>query len=89
MQQAPPSDLRRIHHILLDEVSHYGDLEWDRLFQVVKEQPHSPFLCIVADFKQLQPLASGGRCQHFCNRMPHVDLETVYRTSDERQLLFS
>ena len=24
----------------------------------------------------------------FCNRMPHVDLETVYRTSDERQLLF-
>ena len=88
VQWAPPSALRRIDLILCDEGSQYEDQEWDRLFQVVKEQPHSPFVGIVADFQQLQPLVSGGHCQQFCNRMPHVDLETVYRTSDERQLLF-
>ena len=32
-----------------------------------------------------QALATAGlfRCQHLFNRMPHVDLDTVYRTSDE------
>ena len=88
VQWAPPSALRRIDLILCDEGSQYEDKEWDRLFQVVKEQPHSPFVCIVADFQQLQPLVCGGHCQQFCNRMHHVDLETVYRSSDERQLLF-
>ena len=58
VQWAPPSALRRIDHILCDEGSQCEDKEWDRLFQVVKEQPHSPFLCIVADFQQLQKVAS-------------------------------
>ena len=88
VQWSPPSALRRIDLILCDEGSQYENQEWDRLYQVVKEQPHAPFVGIVADFQQLQPLVSGGHCQQFCNRMPHVDLETVYRTSDERQLLF-
>ena len=88
VQWAPPSALRRIDLILCDEGSQYENQEWDRLFQVIKEQPHSPFVGIVADFQQLQPMVAGGHCQLFCNRMPYVELETVYRTSDERQLLF-
>ena len=57
VQWTPPSALRRIDLILCDEGSQYENQEWDRLFQVVKEQPHAPFLGIVADFQQLQPVA--------------------------------
>jgi hypothetical protein len=88
VQWSPPSALRRIDVILCDEASQYEDDDWDRFFKSVKEQPHLPYVCVVADFQQLQPVCSGGSCQAFCGRMQSVELETVYRTSDPEHLLF-
>ena len=90
---SPPSALRRIDLILLDEASQYEDQEWDRFFKSVKEQPHSPYVVTVADFKQLQPVVSGkdgkgSLCQKFCEKMQKVELKTVYRTADEQHLVF-
>ena len=85
---SPPSALRRIDLILIDEGSQYEDREWLRLFSCVREQPHMPFVCTGADFQQLQPVESGGACQRHCESMQRVDLDTVYRTSDPEHLLF-
>jgi hypothetical protein len=85
---SPPSALRRIDVLLCDEGSQYEDADWHRFFTSVKEQPHLPFVCLVADFQQLQPVSSGGACQKFCERMQSVELETVYRTADKDHLLF-
>jgi hypothetical protein len=85
---APPSALRRIDLILVDEGSQYDDQEWERFFTCVKEQPHLPYTVVVADFQQLQPVVSGGKCKAFCERMVTVTLDTVYRSTDEEHLLF-
>ena len=85
---APPSALRRIDLILVDEASQYEDREWTRFFQVVREQPHMPFTAVVADFQQLQPVVSGGQCERHCHCMETVELKTVYRSSDEAHLVF-
>ena len=84
----PPSALRGIDLILMDEASQYEDQEWSRFFTSVSEQPHKPFTVVVADFQQLSPVVSGGLCEAFCKRMQTVELKTVYRTTDESQLLF-
>ena len=88
VQWAPPSALRRIDLILADEGSQYDDREWTRFFQSIQEQPHSPFMVVVADFQQLQPVVSGGLCRQFCEKMDTVTLDTVYRSTDEDHLLF-
>lgn len=85
---APPSALRRIDLILLDEGSQYEDREWSRFYSSVKEQPHLPYVVTVADFQQLQPVVSGGLCQRFCEKMETVELKTVYRSTDEAHLVF-
>ena len=85
---SPPSALRRIDLILMDEASQYEDAEWLRFFQTVMEQPHSPFVGIVADFQQLQPVISGGQCRMFCDKMETVALKTVYRSKDAPHLIF-
>ena len=85
---APPSALRRIDLILMDEASQYEDQEWERFFACVKEQPHQPYVVTTADFQQLQPIVSGGLCRQFCDKMQTVVLDTVYRSSDEEHLLF-
>ena len=64
------------------------DTEWSRFFATVKEQPHSPYTVIVADFKQLQPVVSGGLCKSFCEQMESITMDTVYRSKDEVHLLF-
>jgi hypothetical protein len=84
----PPSALRKIDLILADEGSQYSDEEWERLFSVIREQPHQPFTSVVADFKQLQPVVSGGSCERFCQQMQTVELKTVYRTADSEHLIF-
>ena len=84
----PPSALRRVDLILIDEASQYDDKEWVRLFQCIKEQPQSPFLAASADFQQLQPLTSGKVCNAQCEQMPTEKLTTVYRTNDPEHLLF-
>ena len=85
---SPPSALRQYDLILLDEGSQYDDLEWQRLFSCVKEQPHCPYMAIVADFQQLQPVSGGTLCKQFCEKMQTVVLDTVYRTQDPEHLLF-
>ena len=85
---APPSALRRFDLILVDEASQYDNTEWMRLTQSIAEQPHLPYVVAVGDFQQLQPVVSGGLCQEMLKKWPHVELDTVYRTSDEAQLLF-
>ena len=85
---SPPTALRQYDLILLDEGSQYDDLEWSRFFTSVKELPHSPFCCIVADFQQLQPISGGQLCRQFCEKMQSVVLDTVYRSADEDHLLF-
>ena len=57
-------------------------------FSCVKAQPHSPFVVLVADFQQLQPVESGGLCQQFCQRVQQCPIDTVYRSKDEEHLLF-
>ncbi len=85
---APPSVLRRIDCTLTDEASQYNDKDWSRFFSSIKEQPHSPYNAVIADYQQLQPIGSGGLCRSFCDCMETVTLDTVYRTCDEQHLLF-
>ena len=85
---APPSALRRIDVILVDEASQYDNKEWKRFAQSVAEQPHLPYVVAVADFQQLQPVVWGGFCQEMLLDWPRIELDTVYRTSDEQHLLF-
>ena len=85
---APPSALRRNDLILVDEGSQYDDKEWERFFTSIQEQPRSPFCAVDADFQQMQPVDSEVRCKAFCSLMETVVLETVYRSTDEEQLVF-
>ena len=70
VQWAPPSALRRIDVILVDEASQYDKQEWKRLAQAVAEQPHLPYLETVPDFQQLQPVISGGLCENMVTSWP-------------------
>jgi hypothetical protein len=85
---APPSALRSIDAILIDECSQYEDEPWERLYKCVKEQPHFPLVMCVADFQQLQPVVCGGLCKEMCELMKSIELKTVYRSSDPEHLLF-
>ena len=65
-----------------------NDLEWGRLFQTVREQPHSPYVVVVADFQQLQPVSGGQLCKKFCMVMDRIELKTIYRSTDAEHVLF-
>lgn len=58
----------------------------------MREQPHTPFVAVVADFQQLQPVVSGGLCQKMCQILVStgcsVTLDTIYRSKDPEHLLF-
>lgn len=84
----PPSAFRKYEVVFCDEASQYDDLEWERLFKTLQEQPHSPYCVVIADFQQLQPVSGGNLCKRFCERMPFVELKTVYRTTDDDHKLF-
>ena len=88
---APPSALRRIELILIDEASQYDDREFERFYNAWKEQPHRPMVVIVADFQQLQPIGaetSRHLAYHFCMTQETVKLDTVYRSNDAEHLVF-
>ena len=53
----PPSAFRKYEVVLCDEASQYDDREWERLYATIREQPHSPYCVVVADFQQLQPVS--------------------------------
>lgn len=85
---SPPSALRQYDLILMDEGSQYADQEWDRFFRSVKEQPHMPFVVVVADFQQIQPIKpkdadpeEEALIKKFCKAMPTVVLDTVHSSS--------
>ena len=84
----PPSGFRKYEVVFCDEGSQYDDLEWQRLFQTVKEQPHLPYVMVVADFQQLRPMSNGSMCMKFCERMETIELVTPYRSTCEEHLLF-
>lgn len=84
----PPTLLRRIDLILVDEASQYDDREWDRFYQSVREQPHLPYVVVVADFAQLQPLGGGGSCWYRCQDLPTDVLNVMYHSSDTEHLQF-
>ena len=88
VQFAPPSALRRIDLFLVDEASQYDDREWENFWKSILEQPHAPFVCVVGDFQQLQPLQGGGFCRRTCACMQQALLSTVYRSTDEEHLVF-
>ena len=71
-----------------DEASQYDDLEWERLFKTVREQPHAPYVVVVADFQQLRPMSNGSMCRNFCERMETIELVTSYRSTCPEHLLF-
>ena len=84
----PPSGFRKYEVVCCDEGSQYDDLEWQRLFQTVKEQPHLPYVMVVADSQQLRPMSNGKMCRKFCERMETIELVTSYRSTCEEHLLF-
>ena len=71
-----------------DEGPQYDDLEWQRLFQTVKEQQHLPYVMVVADFQQLRPMSNGSMCKQFCEAMESIELVTSYRSTCPEHLLF-
>ena len=77
----PPSGFRKYEAVFCDEASQYDDLEWSRLFKTVKEQPHSPYVVVVADFQQLRPMSNGSTCKQFCEVMESIELVTSYRST--------
>ena len=85
----PPSGFKKYEVVFFcDEGSQYDNLEWQRLFQTVKEQPHLPYVMVVADFQQLRPMSNGNMCRKFCERMETIELVTSYRSTCEEHLLF-
>ena len=84
----PPSGFRKYEAVFCDEASQYDDLEWGRLFKTVREQPHSPYVVVVADFQQLRPMSNGSMCRNFCERMETIELVTSYRSTCPEHLLF-
>ena len=84
----PPSGFRKYEVVFCDEASQYDDLEWDRLYKTVREQPHSPYVVVVADFQQLRPLSNGTLCRRFCDLMESIELVTSYRSTCPEHLLF-
>ena len=84
----PPSGFRKYEVVFCDEGSQYDDLEWERLFKTVREQPHSPYVVVVADFQQLRPMSNGSMCRDFCEQMETIELATSYRSTCPEHLLF-
>ena len=84
----PPSGFRKYEVVFCDEASQYDDLEWDRLYKTVREQPHYPYVVVVADFQQLRPMNNGTMCRRFCDVMESIELVTSYRSTCPEHLLF-
>ena len=83
MRRSLPSAFRCIDLILCDVASQYGDREWSRFFSCIKEQPRPPFVVVVADFQQLQPVVVGGLCKTFCDKLQKCPQDTLDRSRDE------
>ena len=85
---SPPTRLRRYDLFLVDEGSQIEDHVAKKVYMGIKELAQKPFVCIAADFQQLNPIAGGGFMRALCADIPCVELKTIYRTSDPELLSF-
>ena len=85
---APPSRLRRFDLFLLDEGSQIENPVATRLRVALSELPHNPVIVVAPDYRQLQPIAGGGKMFRWCKEMRQFYLTIVHRTSDPRLLEF-
>ena len=86
----PPSALRQVDLILVDEASQYNDVDFKRFYSTLRIQPHAPVVLVVADFQQLQGV---GESEHlwkaWCENLPNqLQLRTIYRSTDVEHLAF-
>ena len=88
VQYAPPGRLRRIDLFCLDEASQVEDDIATLLFMAVQELPQKPMFVAAADYQQLSPIKSGHKMSGWCQRMPTIELKTIFRTSDPELLTF-
>ena len=85
---APPTRLRKYDLILLDEASQVEDHVTQLLFMAIQELPQKPFVCVAADFQQLNPIQGGRLMQRLCADFQAIEMNTVFRTKDEDLLKF-
>ncbi len=63
VQFSPPTRLRRFVLISVDEGSKIEDHVGKKIYMAINGLPKKPFVCIAADFQQLNPI-SGARSLH-------------------------
>ena len=88
VEYCPPTRLRRYGLIIIDEASQIDDSITRLLFQGLDELPQKPMIAVAADFQQLNPVAGGSAMRRVCQKMPQVNLKTIYRTKDPGLLGF-
>jgi hypothetical protein len=54
----------------------------------IQELPQRPFVCMAADFQQLNPVGGGTITRRGCESMRQIELETIYRSTDIDHLVF-
>ena len=85
---APPSRLRGYDLIVIEEASQVDDAVFRLLTMAILELPQKPFVAIVGDFQQLQPVAGGGLLRDFVAGLPHIHLaQHEYARSQDPKLL--
>ena len=70
----PPSSLNQFELIVIEEASQIDNLLFSLLLMAIMEMPQRPFVCIVGDFAQLQPVGGGLSMKTFAERLRHIGL---------------
>ena len=95
-QYIPPGRLRTFDLIIYDEVSQLEDEVWQKVELAIKELNPHPYVCLVGDFKQLQPafgepsLKKQMRVAVGIGAIKHIDLKQhkFARSTDKKLLDF-
>ena len=88
VQWCAPSHLREVDVFFMDEVSQIPDDVWVKVVAALQELPHKPLVSVSGDFQQLSPIGGGGVVERAVREFPRIELETVYRTTDQQHLEF-
>ena len=95
-QYIPPGRLRAYDLIILDEVSQVDAHAWGQIKTALAELHPRPFVVLVGDFQQLQPISGPHQLrydldhQHAMGRLPTIELQyhASARTVDHTMLTF-
>ena len=95
-QYIPPGRLRAYDLIILDEVSQVDAHAWGQIKTALAELQPRPFVVLVGDFQQLQPISGPHQLrydldhQHAVGRLPTTELQyhASARTVDHTMLTF-